>query len=360
MNPKEPQMHEEQLPPLPGLPIHASTGALGLMYTADQMREYGRQCASLAAERVPEPAAPATTCGTCEGRGYVVTSSRGEDVQEPCGACNHPEPAALPAEVEPWALKMALEKSSSIIMQLEVAAERFTRYSHDTIDGLLQEAADALRALSVAPQGDEITCPHCREAIAVRYPECWVATPIAAAEPSDDWFKSEVIHAGNAGYAQGLIDGKALALRDCVMAAQAAAPAQAAAVPEIEAYRKALHYVAFALHGTPQHMLAKGITLHDNDRVSVKIAGIDVDTGRVADPFAPFDAAKAAAVPEAVERDALIDVARTALEAYENRFESVYGRYNGPIDDEMKALKTAIDRLAALSQGDVSGEGEGS
>jgi hypothetical protein len=68
--------------------------------------------------------------------------------------------------------------------------------------------------------------------------------------------------------------------------------------------------------------------------------------------------AQAAAVPEAVERDSLIDVARTALEAYENRFESVYGRYNGPIDDEMKALKAAIDR-AALSQGDVSGEGEG-
>jgi hypothetical protein len=69
--------------------------------------------------------------------------------------------------------------------------------------------------------------------------------------------------------------------------------------------------------------------------------------------------AQAAAVPEAVERDALIDVARTALEAYEVRFESVYGRYNGPIDDEMKALKAAIDRLAG-GQGDVSGEGEGS
>lgn len=73
-----------------------------------------------------------------------------------------------------------------------------------------------------------------------------------------------------------------------------ARPAQAAAVSEIDAYRKALHYVAFALHGTPQHMLAKGISLYDNDRVSVKIADIDVDTGRVADPFAPFDAAKAA------------------------------------------------------------------
>jgi len=48
----------------------------------------------------------------------------------------------------PWTQKTALEKAPSIIMQLEVAAERFTRYSHDSIDGLLQEAADAIRALA--------------------------------------------------------------------------------------------------------------------------------------------------------------------------------------------------------------------
>jgi hypothetical protein len=326
MNPKEPQMHEEQLPPLPELPIHASTGALGLMYTADQMREYGRQCASLAAERVPEPAAPATTCGTCEGRGYVVTSSRGEDVQEPCGACNHPEPAALPAEVEPWALKMALEKSSSIIMQLEVAAERFTRYSHDTIDYLLQEAADALRALSVAPNGDEITCPHCREAIAVRYPECWVATPIAAAEPSDDWFKSEVIHAGNAGYAQGLIDGKALALRDCVMAAQAAAPAQAAAVPLTVAQIKACEAEA-----TKQLKPGDEWTPHQVRFVRAIEAAHGIP-----------GSSQAAAVPEAVEAAVAL---REALE---------YAVKHVP------ELATVPGIAAALSQGDVSGEGEGS
>jgi hypothetical protein len=52
----------------------------------------------------------------------------------------------------------------------------------------------------------------------------------------------------------------------------------------------------------------------------------------------PKPAAQAAAVPEAV-----LDAARTALEAYDNRFESVTGRYNGPIDDEMKALHAAIE-----------------
>jgi len=48
----------------------------------------------------------------------------------------------------------------------------------------------------------------------------YLAAQPAAAERSDDWYFSEVIRAGNDGYAQGLIDGKALA-----------APAQAAAVP---------------------------------------------------------------------------------------------------------------------------------
>lgn len=51
--------------------------------------------------------------------------------------------------------------------------------------------------------------------------------------------------------------------------------------PEIEAYKRALIYVAYGLHGTRQHMLCKGITLHDANRVTVKIGDIDVDTGRV-------------------------------------------------------------------------------
>ena len=234
----------------------------------------------------------------------------------------------------PWTQKTALEKAPSIIMQLEVAAERFTRYSHDSIDGLLQEAADAIRALAkpgalpegwvplnitfeggdpeevaygpqimmdrlkkwldkyyatlsapvaqppkcatcndngmiggpsyYAPDEGGVPCPDCAVAQpgeAVSYEQIdelladhakgsremhdfarnvlRLVTPIAAqpaaAEPSDDWFKSEVIRAGNDGYAQGLIDGKALA-----------APAQAAAVPEAVEHKATLHETPYS------------------------------------------------------------------------------------------------------------------
>ena len=36
--------------------------------------------------------------------------------------------------------------------------------------------------------------------------------------------------------------------------------------------------------------------------------------------------------------------AQAAVDAYESRFESVHGRYLGPIDDEMKALNEALGR----------------
>jgi hypothetical protein len=49
----------------------------------------------------------------------------------------------------------------------------------------------------------------------------------------------------------------------------------------------------------------------------------------------------------AVEPAKVIDAAREALDAYENRFESVQGRYNGPIDDEMRALSQALATMAA-------------
>lgn len=68
--------------------------------------------------------------------------------------------------------------------------------------------------------------------------------------------------------------------------------AQAQADGEVEKLRAALHYVAFALHGTPLNMLATGITLHDNNRVTVKVGDISVDTGRLAEPFKLFDAAR--------------------------------------------------------------------
>lgn len=53
--------------------------------------------------------------------------------------------------------------------------------------------------------------------------------------------------------------------------------------------RKALAYVAMGLHSARQHMLIKGVTLIDGDRVTVKIADVDVDTGRV-DVGALFEA----------------------------------------------------------------------
>ena len=43
----------------------------------------------------------------------------------------------------------------------------------------------------------------------------------------------------------------------------------AGATKEVENLRKALVYAAFALHGTPQYMLAQGITLIDGDTVRV-------------------------------------------------------------------------------------------
>lgn len=48
-------------------------------------------------------------------------------------------------------------------------------------------------------------------------------------------------------------------------------------LPEVEKLRKALVYVAFALHGTPQHMLAPGITLIDGDTVRVSRDGWTVE-----------------------------------------------------------------------------------
>lgn len=64
-------------------------------------------------------------------------------------------------------------------------------------------------------------------------------------------------------------------------------------VAEVERYKRALHYAIFALHDTPQHMLATGMTMYDNDRVSVKIDEFVVDTGRIEHPFVLFDMARA-------------------------------------------------------------------
>ena len=51
----------------------------------------------------------------------------------------------------------------------------------------------------------------------------------------------------------------------------------AGATEEVENLRKALVYVAFALHATPQYMLAQGITLIDGDTVRVSRDGWTVE-----------------------------------------------------------------------------------
>ena len=70
-------------------------------------------------------------------------------------------------------------------------------------------------------------------------------------------------------------------LRAALAAGQAtAAPAQPApsgATEEVENLRKALVYAAFALHDTPQYMLAQGITLIDGDTVRVSRDGWTVE-----------------------------------------------------------------------------------
>jgi hypothetical protein len=48
--------------------------------------------------------------------------------------------------------------------------------------------------------------------------------------------------------------------------------------------QKALVYVAHALHATPQHMLAKGITLVDGDTVRVSLDGWTVEASNKATP----------------------------------------------------------------------------
>ena len=54
-------------------------------------------------------------------------------------------------------------------------------------------------------------------------------------------------------------------------------PAPAGATEEVENLRKALVYAAFALHDTPQYMLAQGITLIDGDTVRVSRDGWTVE-----------------------------------------------------------------------------------
>jgi hypothetical protein len=67
------------------------------------------------------------------------------------------------------------------------------------------------------------------------------------------------------------------ALRTLKSPTAQAAPAAVAGADEIDRLRAALVYVAFALHGTRQYMLAEGVTLIDGDTVRVSRDGWTVE-----------------------------------------------------------------------------------
>ena len=72
----------------------------------------------------------------------------------------------------------------------------------------------------------------------------------------------------------------------------------AGATEEVENLRKALVYAAFALHGTPQYMLAQGITLIDGDTVRVSRDGWTVEAS---DNPHPQPVARVQLTPERVK-----------------------------------------------------------
>ena len=76
----------------------------------------------------------------------------------------------------------------------------------------------------------------------------------------------------------GIYNAKTETARKAVIEALSGVQALSAApAVEVENLRKALVYVAFALHSTPQYMLAQGITLIDGDTVRVSRDGWTVE-----------------------------------------------------------------------------------
>ena len=74
-----------------------------------------------------------------------------------------------------------------------------------------------------------------------------------------------------------LVEETCAALAAGQATAAPAQPAPSGATEEVENLRKALVYAAFALHDTPQYMLAQGITLIDGDTVRVSRDGWTVE-----------------------------------------------------------------------------------
>ena len=93
--------------------------------------------------------------------------------------------------------------------------------------------------------------------------------------------------------------------------------APAGATEEVENLRKALVYAAFALHDTPQYMLAQGITLIDGDTVRVSRDGWTVEASvnphRQPAPAAQQAGECVAEPRNAIDRDALIDAIAQGL-----------------------------------------------
>lgn len=110
-------------------------------------------------------------------------------------------------------------------------------------------------------------------------------------------------------------------------------PAPSGATEEVENLRKALVYAAFALHDTPQYMLAQGITLIDGDTVRVSRDGWTVEAS--VNPHRQ----PAPATQQAVEvSDAMV------LAALQVQYPATYGQYlRHPADGPKTSIRTEAE-----------------
>ena len=103
----------------------------------------------------------------------------------------------------------------------------------------------------------------------------------------------------------------------------------AGATEEVENLRKALVYAAFALHGTPQYMLAQGITLIDGDTVRVSRDGWTVEAS-VNPHRQPAQAAEPVARLEIGKTKGGVSLTHIAEPAAFQLQEGIYALYTAP------------------------------
>ena len=158
----------------------------------------------------------------------------------------------------------------------------------------------------------------------------------------------------------GLIDEK------CQACSAARAPADSVTAPaggEIDRLRAALVYVAFALHGKPQYMLAEGIALIDGDTVRVSRDGwtveVSINPARATPPAQAADSVLEDADPIRAliaEHAAILDQNESAY------FELCYHRATGWmawITDKPLCMPPVVNpdrKVLAQGQGDTADE----